>query len=129
MTIIRDSFNQIIRKETTVAEKEQLQKLADQLLEHHGIDVISLHVGEASVIADDFLIASADSRPQLQAMTDAVEEQMSRDGFPLKSREGRTDSGWILLDYGFVVVHLFSREMREFYHLEHTWRDVPRTSY
>ena len=50
---------------------------------------------------------------------------MLKKGYDLKGREGRSESGWVLLDYNELVIHIFSDEMRDFYNLESTWRDVP----
>ena len=99
------------------------------LQEKKGEEIASLHIAERSVICDDFLIVSAGSHSQMDALLDGVEEAMDRAGYRLRDREGSSDGGWILLDYSDLVVHIFLREMREFYDLEHTWRDVQRTTY
>lgn len=94
-----------------------------------GMDIVSLHVGPISSICDDFLIVSGSSRSQVDALLDGVEEALGRAGFVMKDREGNADSGWILLDYYDVVIHIFTKEMRDFYDIEHTWRDAERISY
>ena len=94
-----------------------------------GINIVSLKIGDLSPICDAFLIASGSSRSQVDALLDGVEEAMGRAEIPLISREGNSDSGWILLDYGDLVVHIFTSEMREFYNLEHTWRDAASVRY
>ncbi len=94
-----------------------------------GSEIVSLHVGAFTAICDDFLIVSGSSRSQLDALLDAVEEAMGRSDISLRSREGDSAGGWILLDYGDLVIHIFTREMREFYDIEHTWRDAERVVY
>ena len=79
---------------------------------------LSLHVGEVTVITDYFVLASGSNKTQLDAMVDGVEEAMKDSGYTLKQREGKSIGGWILLDYGDIVVHLFDSEMREFYDLD-----------
>ena len=110
-------------------KKSMLQLAVAAMQDKKGESIVQLHIGERSVIADDFLIVSGSSRSQLDALLDGVEEALGRAGYPLRDREGSSDGSWILLDYGDLVVHIFLREMREFYDLEHTWRDVTRTVY
>ena len=113
----------------TEIEKEMVKCAADAILDRKGYDVVSLHVGEVSPIADYFVIASASNKSQLDALIDSVEEKMRDNGYELKNREGRSVGGWVLLDYNMVVVHLFLHEMREFYNLDGTWRDAEKENY
>ena len=112
---------------------DNLEKMIDTataaILDRKGYDVVSLHVGSVSVIADYFIIASASNKSQLDALVDRVEEKMKEEGFVMKDREGRSTGGWVLLDYNDVVIHLFLEEMRDFYCLDSTWRDVERKEY
>jgi ribosome-associated protein len=62
-------------------------------------------------------------------MVDGVEESMKDSGYELVAREGKSQGGWILLDYNDIVVHIFDQEMREFYNLDNSWRDVERKTY
>lgn len=83
-------------------------------------DVVSLPLVD-TVIADYFVVASGRSRLQVQSIADAVEDSMAERGVPLGHREGYDVGRWILLDYGDVVVHVFSEQDREFYALERLW--------
>ncbi len=94
-----------------------------------GFDIKAMSVGEVTAITDYFVLASGSNKTQLDAMVDGVEEAMKDSGFTLKQREGKSIGGWILLDYGDIVVHLFNSEMREFYDLDNTWRDVKVESF
>ena len=89
-------------------------------------DLLLLEVADVLAVVDVFLLATASSDRQLKAVADAVEERGRELGRRPQQREGRAESGWLLLDFGDVVVHLFSEEQREFYSLERLWADVPR---
>ncbi len=110
-------------------EKMMVECAVKALQDKMGKNIVSLHVGEATVITDFFVIANGSNSSQMDAMIDGVEEEMKKAGYELKTREGRTQGGWVLLDYNEVVVHVFSTEMREFYGLDSTWRDVEKTTY
>lgn len=104
--------------------KEQIRKITDALDDRKGHEIKVLLVSEVSSVCDAFIIVSGGSPSHLEALCDSAEECMRVNEIPLRNREGRADGGWILLDYEGVVVHIFSDEMREFYDLEHTWRDA-----
>ena len=86
-------------------------------------DIRVIEIGKVSVIADYFIIANGNSSSQVSAMVDAVEEALGKKGYDPKRIEGVHSSGWILMDYGDIVVHIFSKEDRLFYDLERIWRD------
>jgi ribosome-associated protein len=89
-----------------------------------GEDIEVLDISGVSVVADYFVVASAANLPQLGAMKDDIEEKMHKDfGLDPKNVEGSRSSTWILLDYGDIIVHLFTREDRAFYNLERIWKD------
>lgn len=89
-------------------------------------DLLLLEVADVLAVVDVFLLATASSDRQLRAVAEAVEERARGLGRRPQQREGRAESGWVLLDFGDLVVHLFSEEQREFYSLERLWADVPR---
>ncbi|MBR6171643.1 MAG: ribosome silencing factor [Eubacterium sp.] len=109
--------------------KEMIDIAVAAMQDKKGMDILSLHIGPLSPICDDFLIVSGGSRSQVDALIDGVEEALGRAGAELKAREGTPESGWILLDYSDIVIHIFTVEMREFYGLEHTWRDAECVRY
>ena len=99
-------------------------KLACRALEEkkaEDIKVIDIH--GVSVIADYFVLADGSNQNQLQAMQSAVDEAFYKEGIHARQVEGNNNSTWILMDYGDVIVHLFSKEDRLFYDLERIWRD------
>lgn len=91
------------------------------------MDIEVLHIGGISVMADYFVICSGSSSTQIRTLGDEVEFQLKEQlGLDPIHREGQASSNWILLDYGFLIVHVFHREAREFYKLEHLWADADR---
>ena len=86
-------------------------------------DVLVLGIAEQSSFADYFVNATALNERQLAALADEIEDQMSKDGVIPKNIEGRPPSGWILMDYGDIVVNLFLPGPRGMYQLEKIWGD------
>jgi len=89
-----------------------------------GEDILVLDISGISPIADYFLIASANNSNQLKAMADFVEEKLAATGVYVRHVEGAQTARWILLDFGYIIVHLFHKEEREFYRLEKVWGDA-----
>jgi len=84
-------------------------------------DILLLDIRNVASFADYFVIASGGTTRQLQAILDAVDDALTTDRVSRMGREGGPDSGWVLLDYGDVIVHLFAPEEREYYDLEGLW--------
>lgn len=103
--------------------KEMARTAYDALEEKKGIDIKIINISQVSVIADYFIIATGNSSNQVSALVDNVEEQMHKKNFPMKQREGGGHSPWVLLDYTDIIVHVFEKESRSFYNLEHLWHD------
>lgn len=89
-------------------------------------DIDLLKVGELTILADYFVICTADSSTQVKALADTLEDEFEKVGIMPYSREGKDGLNWLLLDYGDVIVHIFYREMREFYSLEKLWSDAEK---
>ena len=85
-----------------------------------------LDVHELLVITDIFVIASGNTRRQVQSLIDGVEERLRQDDRKPLRREGQDEAQWVLLDYGDMVVHVFDTPTRAFYDLERLWGDAPR---
>ena len=107
--------------------EERINQLVDiayaALDEKKGDDIKILDIRGISAIADYFIITNGENHNQVQALVDNVQEKLGRAGFECKSVEGSRGSNWVLLDYGDVVINIFSREDRRFYDLERIWRD------
>ncbi len=87
---------------------------------------VLLDVADVLGVVDLFAIVTGTSDRHVRALSDEVERVMKQDhGRAVLRREGTPESGWIILDYGDVVVHLFTAETRELFDLERLWRDVP----
>ena len=99
------------------------KKILSVLDEKKGSDIIVLDISEISVLSDYFVLVSADNVRQLDALKDALEATVHLDN---RKAEGESSSGWILLDYKDVIVHLFDKETRSFYNLEKIWSDAKR---
>ena len=89
-----------------------------------GGDIVALDIGDVSVVADCFIIATGGSAPQIQALADTAEEVLGRHGYPLRHTEGLRAANWVLLDFGDIIVHLFDKASRQFYNLERVWGDA-----
>ena len=103
---------------------KELTKLEVAALEDRKAeDVTVIAISEISPIADYFIIANGTIQNQLQAMRDAADEALYKAGVKVQQIEGNQSSTWILMDYGDIIIHIFSKEDRLFYDLERTWRD------
>jgi ribosome-associated protein len=90
-----------------------------------GADILLLDTRPVSLIADYFIIASGESERQLNAIADEIERNLKKHSRLPHGVEGTPESGWILLDYGSVITHLFSPTMRDYYQLEELWEKAP----
>ncbi|MCI9426702.1 MAG: ribosome silencing factor [Eubacterium sp.] len=105
-------------------DAREIAKLAYQALEEKKAkDIKIIDIRDISVIADYFVIADGENQNQLQAMRDSVDETLLKAKVEAKQVEGNQKSTWILMDYGDIIVHIFSKEDRLFYDLERIWRD------
>ena len=113
-----------LHNSTSFMTSKELTKLAVAALEDRKAeDVTVIDISEISPIADYFIIANGTNQNQLQAMRDAADEALYKAGVKVQQIEGNQSSTWILMDYGDIIIHIFSKEDRLFYDLERTWRD------
>jgi len=89
--------------------------------EKQATDILLLDVRKVSTFADFFVIATAESRRQMDVLSQDMEAALSGSGASFHHREGSPTSGWLLLDFGDLIIHLFAPEEREFYQLEELW--------
>ena len=87
-------------------------------------DIKALRTTDITILADYFVICTANSTTQLKTLSDEVERILKDNGEMPRRREGHRSGGWILIDFACVIVHLFLREAREFYTLERLWGDA-----
>ena len=111
---------------------EQMAAIAAKALEDKKAkDVKILKTAEQTVLADYFVICSGSTAPHIKALVDAVDKPLSEAGEPPIRREGLRSDIWVLMDFGSVIVHVFTEEPRWFYNLERLWSDseeVPLSS-
>ena len=106
-------------------EAEQLgQVIVDAIVSKMGEDVLLLDIRSLSSFADYFVICSGASERQLNALAEEVRVKTRADGVSPVRSEGSPASGWMLLDYGSVVVHIFSPPTRKYYNIEQLWKDA-----
>jgi len=103
--------------------KEKARLAYEALEEKKGEDIQIIDIKDISIIADYFIIASGSNSLQVDALMNSVREKLGRNGYEPLRIEGIRSASWILMDYGDVIVHVFSREDRLFYNLERIWRD------
>jgi ribosome-associated protein len=89
-------------------------------------DLVILDISQIASFANHFLICTGDSSRQMQAIADEVEKRLKAEGVRHAHVEGYQNSEWILMDYGDLVIHIFSRNARVYYDLERLWRDSKR---
>ncbi len=94
-------------------------------LDRKAVDLRVLHLGSVSDFTDYFLICTGTSERQVQAIAEAVEERLRQQGARPLSAEGYPGGHWVLLDYGDLLVHVFTESRRGFYGLERLWSDAP----
>lgn len=102
--------------------KEMVCKAYEALDEKKGEDIRIIDISHISVVADYFVITNGNSGSQIDALVDNVEKKLKEAGYGLKQREGYGRT-WVLLDFGDIIVHIFDKENRFFYNLEHIWND------
>ena len=103
--------------------KEMAACAVAALEEKKADDIKIINIEEVSTIADYFIIAGGSNKNQIQALVDETEEKLHELGADPKQIEGYRGGGWVLMDYGDIVIHIFDKENRLFYDLERVWRD------
>lgn len=104
---------------------EKAKNIAKILDKKKAIDIIGIETKELTVMSDYFIIASGTSNTHVRALADEVDDEMKKLGVEVDHIEGRA-TGWILLDYNDVLVHVFQPESRQYYNIERLWNDAAR---
>ena len=112
----------IVNEELTSLENATPEELARAIAEvldsKKGRDIKAVHVADKTVIADWFVLCTGNSSTQVKALIGEVEYKLGLRGVEPIRTEGRDNGSWIILDYASVIVHIFSREARDFYNLD-----------
>lgn len=110
--------------ESLEAGRELALAIAEAISDTPAANTLVLDVHAVSPLADFFVICSGENERQLRAISREVLDVMAKTGVRPKRSEGTADGGWMLLDYGDVVVHIFHDEQRTFYRLEDLWSEA-----
>ncbi len=104
-------------------EREQVKKLLDVIDSKKAIDTIAIDVADKTIVADWFVICSGSSVIQVKAICDEVLDKYEELGLTLRRKEGYSEGRWIVLDFGYILLHIFYPEEREYYNIERLWTD------
>lgn len=107
-----------------LTSKEMIALAVRALDAKKGKDIKVLYTADQTTLADYFVICTGTSNTQVKALSDAVEDAMTKAGEEPHHVEGHRGGQWTLLDYSAIVVHVFTEEAREFYALERLWSDA-----
>ena len=107
-----------------LSAKEVAYEVTKALDEKKGIDIKLLKIDKVSSLADYFLICTGTSNTHVKTLCDYAEYRLEQLGEPMLGREGHRGNTWELLDYGSLVIHVFTDEARQFYSLERLWADA-----
>ncbi len=92
-------------------------------------DILLLDIHEITTIADYFVICSASNPRQIQAIAESLNEELGKIGAKALFREGIAETGWMLLDFGDIIIHIFGNKEREYYRLERLWSEAKTVVY
>ncbi len=119
----------LVRKTHTPKEESYLPmtlRIAESAAGKKAKDIKAYDVRDFTVMTDAFLLCTATSEPQMKAVLNAVREDMREAGRSPRNVEGMHRDGWVLMDYGEVIVHIFREAARAFYDLDGMWADAPQ---
>lgn len=103
--------------------KERVLALCKLLYDKKAQDILAIHVGDKTIVADWFIICSGRAVPQTKALCDELEEKAPALGCEERRKEGYRQGRWIVLDYASILVHIFVPEERAYYNVERLWMD------
>ena len=100
-----------------------VKKIVALLDSKKATDIKAINISKLSALADYFVIATGTSSTHVKALSDEVEFQLKEEGITTGHVEGYRSNSWVLLDYGNVIIHIFTEESRQFYDLDRLWQD------
>ncbi len=99
------------------------QRISELMLEKKAVDIIMIDVRKITTLTDFFVVCTSESEPQTRAITDHINQRMKEEGVQSWHIEGYEHLDWVLIDFVHIVVHIFSKESREYYEFERLWAD------
>lgn len=111
----------VLVTETQIEPSEIARRIVDVLSDRQAEDVVMLDIHTVASFADYFVIATALNQRHMTALLSAFDKDLPNEGIKPLRREGEATSGWVLVDFGAVIVHVFTPEDRVFYDLEGLW--------
>ncbi|MDY6084275.1 MAG: ribosome silencing factor [Dialister sp.] len=109
--------------------EKELDTICKAITEKKGVLIKILNVRDLTSITDYFVLSSVRNTKQAQACADEVEEKLKENGISALRKEGYREGNWILLDFGTVIVHIFTDDERRHYDLDTLWKDAPAEEY
>jgi len=111
--------------EKSLTANELAHTIIDLIAGKKASNITLLDVHEVTYLADYYILCNGASKRQIDAVTDELMEKLKKAGSQRAIVEGSAESGWVLVDFGSVIVHIFSPEKRAYYQLEDLWKDAP----
>ncbi len=105
---------------------DKARSIARLAAEKKGEDIVLMDMRNISTMCDWFVLVSAASSRRIQTISNEIQRKLSKGRVKPRNVEGKTNPHWALLDYGDVVVHVFHKDIREFYGLERLWSDAKK---
>ena len=99
------------------------QRISELMIEKKAVDIIIIDVRKITTLTDFFVVCTSESQPQTRAITDHINQKMKEDGIKSWHIEGYEHLDWVLIDFVNIVVHIFSKDTREYYEFERLWAD------
>ena len=106
--------------------QELAKKIVKILDSKKGMDITGIDIPDLTTIGDYFILVTGTSSPHVKALAEEVEDTLAREGLEPRRIEGAQSAAWILIDYQDVILHIFTKETRDFYDMERLWSDAPR---
>ena len=103
--------------------QKDAQHISELMLEKKALDIIIIDVREITTLTDYFVVCTSASEPQTRAITNHINQKMKEEGIQSWHIEGYEHLDWVLVDFVNIVVHIFSKETREYYEFERLWAD------
>ncbi|MBN1994807.1 MAG: ribosome silencing factor [Anaerolineae bacterium] len=115
----------LLTAEVVLEANELVHAVVDIIAGKKATNVLTLDMRNITLLADYYILCDATSSRQIRAISDELMEKLKWAGARLAVMEGTPESGWMLIDFGSVIVHIFSPEQRAYYQLEELWQDAP----